>query len=119
MNTLIVVLNWNSREMTEQCLQSLLAMEKSSFQILVVDNGSRDGSVEYLRNRFPQIQVIANGRNLGFAVGCNVGIRQGLAEDADYVLLVNNDTIIDPNLLSELLAEARETQRPEFFLPRS
>jgi len=117
-NTLIVVLNWNSREMTEQCLQSLLAMEKSSFQILVVDNGSRDGSVEYLRNRFPQIQVIANGRNLGFAAGCNVGIRQGLAEDADYVLLVNNDTIIDPNLLSELLAEARRNPKAGILSPK-
>jgi GT2 family glycosyltransferase len=116
--TLIVVLNWNSREMTEQCLQSLLAMEGSSFEILVVDNGSRDGSVEYLRNRFPQIQVIANGRNLGFAAGCNVGIRQGLAEDADFILLVNNDTIIDPSLLSELLAEAQRSPKAGILSPK-
>lgn len=118
MKTLIVVLNWNSREMTEQCLQSLLAMEGSSFEILVVDNGSRDGSVEYLRNRFPQIQVIANGRNLGFAAGCNVGIRQGLAEDADFILLVNNDTIIDPSLLSELLAEAQRSPKAGILSPK-
>ena len=118
MKTLIVVLNWNSRKMTEQCLRSLLAMEGSSFQILVVDNGSRDGSVEYLRKRFPQIQVIANGRNLGFAAGCNVGIRQGLAEDADFVLLVNNDTIIDPRLLSELLAEAQRNPKAGILSPK-
>ena len=118
MKTLIVVLNWNSREMTEQCLQSLLAMEGSSFQILVVDNGSRDRSVEYLRNRYPQIQLIANSRNLGFAAGCNVGIRQGLAEDADFVLLVNNDTIIDPNLLSELLAEAQRNPKAGILSPK-
>ena len=104
--------------MTEQCLQSLLAMEGSSFEILVVDNGSRDGSVEYLRNRFPQIQVIANGRNLGFAAGCNVGIRQGLAEDADFILLVNNDTIIDPSLLSELLAEAQRSPKAGILSPK-
>jgi len=67
LKTLIVVLNWNSREMTEQCIHSLLAMEGDSFSITAVDNGSRDGSVEYLRSRFPQIRVMAISRNVGFA----------------------------------------------------
>jgi GT2 family glycosyltransferase len=115
---LIVVLNWNSREMTEDCLRSLLAMEGDSFDILVVDNGSRDGSVEYLRERFPQIEVIANGRNLGFAAGCNVGIRQGLAEGADYILLVNNDTVVDPALLKELVAEGARNHQAGIVSPK-
>src|SRR5678816_3362870 len=80
--------------MTEQCIHSLLAMEGDSFSIMVVDNGSRDGSVEYLRSHFPQIRVIAISRNIGFAAGCNIGIRQGLTDGVDYVLLVNNDTIV-------------------------
>src|SRR5450432_999701 len=90
---LIVVLNWNSRDMTKECIQSLLAMQGDSFKILVIDNGSRDGSVEYLRETFPQIDVTANGRNLGFAAGCNVGMKRAVAENFEYVLLVNNDTI--------------------------
>lgn len=117
MKTLIVVLNWNSREMTAQCIHSLLAME-GSFHILVVDNGSRDGSVEYLRNRFPQIRVVANRRNLGFAAGCNVGIRQGLAEAADYILLVNNDTVMDSGLLRELTAEAERNPKAGIVSPK-
>ena len=79
MRTLIVVLNWNSCEMTKECIQSLLAMEADAFKIMIVDNGSRDGSVEYLRDTFPGIDVVANGRNLGFAAGCNVGMRRALA----------------------------------------
>jgi GT2 family glycosyltransferase len=118
LKTLIVVLNWNGRALTEECLHSLLAMEGEPFEILVVDNGSRDGSVEYLRDRFPQVEIIANGRNLGFAAGCNIGIRQGLAEGADYVLLVNNDTIVDSSLLRELVAEAERNRQAGIVSPK-
>jgi len=118
LKTLIVVLNWNSREMTEQCIHSLLAMEGDSFSITAVDNGSRDGSVEYLRSRFPQIRVIAISRNVGFAAGCNIGIRQGLTDGVDYVLLVNNDTIVDPSLLRELLAEAQRNHKTGIVSPK-
>ena len=118
MKTLIVVLNWNSWEMTKECLQSLLAMEGDSFKILVVDNGSRDGSVEYLRGTFPQIEVTANGRNLGFAAGCNVGMRRAVEENFEYVLLVNNDTIVDPGLLRELLKQADENSKVGIVSPK-
>ena len=97
--------------MTKECIQSLLAMQGDSFKILVVDNGSRDGSVEYLRETFPQIDVIANGRNLGFAAGCNVGMKRAVAENFEYVLLVNNDTICDPGMLRELLKQADESSQ--------
>jgi GT2 family glycosyltransferase len=118
LRTLIVVLNWNSREMTKECIQSLLAMEGDSFKILVVDNGSRDGSVEYLRETFPQIEVTANGRNLGFAAGCNVGMKRAIAENFEYVLLVNNDTIVDPGLLRELLKQGDENQKAGIVSPK-
>ena len=111
MKILIVVLNWNSREMTRDCLASLLAMEGDAFKILVIDNGSRDGSVAFLRETFPEIEVIANGRNLGFAGGCNVGMKRAVAENFEYVLLINNDTVVQPNLLAELLAEAERSPK--------
>jgi GT2 family glycosyltransferase len=118
LRTLIVVLNWNSRDMTKECIQSLLAMQGDSFKILVVDNGSRDGSVEYLRETFPQIDVIANGRNLGFAAGCNVGMKRAVAENFEYVLLVNNDTICDPGMLRELLKQADESRKVGIVSPK-
>jgi GT2 family glycosyltransferase len=118
MRTLIVVLNWNSREMTKECIESLLAMEADAFKIMIVDNGSRDGSLEYLRDRFPGIDVVANGRNLGFAAGCNIGMRRALADGVDFVLLVNNDTVADPGLLRELLKQADDNRNAGIVSPR-
>lgn len=89
--------------MTAECLRSLLAMEGAEFSISVIDNGSSDASVEYLSGQFPGIRVLANGKNVGFAAGCNIGMRLALAEGAEFVLLVNNDTIVDRRLLAELL----------------
>src|SRR5437868_900505 len=116
--TVIIVLNWNSHETTNQCVQSLLAMEGDSFEILVIDNGSRDGSVEYLRRAFPQVEIIANSHNLGFAAGCNVGMKRALGQRADYVLLVNNDTVVTASFLAELLAESERNPNAGMVSPK-
>lgn len=92
--------------MTAECLRSLQAMVGASFKIVVIDNGSSDGSVAFLQKAFPPIEIIANDVNLGFAGGCNVGIRHAVREGADYILLVNNDTVVDPLMLQQLLKEA-------------
>jgi GT2 family glycosyltransferase len=115
---LIVVLNWNSCEMTKDCVTSLLAMKGAGFRILVIDNGSRDGSVAFLREAFPEIEVTANGRNLGFAGGCNVGMNRALVENFEHVLLINNDTVVKPNLLAELLAESERSPKAGMVSPR-
>jgi GT2 family glycosyltransferase len=85
---------------------------------MIVDNGSRDGSPENLRQAFPQIRVIENGRNLGFASGSNVGMQQALDQGRDYVLLVNNDTIVNPDLLVELLAESKRSPQAGMVSPK-
>jgi GT2 family glycosyltransferase len=72
--------------------------------VVVVDNGSEDGSPEALRNDFPDATLIRNGKNLGFAAGNNVGIRAALEMGAEYVLILNNDTEVDPNLIGELVS---------------
>jgi GT2 family glycosyltransferase len=102
----IVVLTWNQRDLTLDCLASLTEMyyPADRLQIIVVDNGSKDGTAAAVRARFPTATVLENGENLGFAEGNNVGIRHALQGPAEYVMLLNNDTVVDRAMLRELLA---------------
>lgn len=99
----IIILNWNGTNDTIECLKSLYMLDYPRFQIIVVDNGSTDNSVELLRERYPQIVLIENGSNLGFTGGNNIGIRYAMAHDADYIWLLNNDTVVGPDSLSKLV----------------
>lgn len=104
----IVVLNWNGANDTLACLDSLAALTYPNFNVVVLDNGSTDDSLERLRpHRAPYpLKLIETGRNLGFAEGNNVGIRHALDEGASFVLLLNNDTVVDPDLVTELVTAA-------------
>lgn len=102
----IVVLNWNQCEMTLECLASLAELDYPHYEVVVVDNGSRDGSPSVIHERFPEARVIENSENLGFVEGNNVGIRRALQQGADYVLLLNNDTVVDPQMLTALISVA-------------
>jgi len=104
--------------MTADCLRSLLAMQESNFRILVVDNGSSDGSEKFLRESFPEVDIIANPYNLGFAAGCNIGLRRALEENADYVFLLNNDTLVDQFLLRELVTQAENALQIAVVSPK-
>lgn len=102
-----VVVNWNLKEDTIRCVQSLLAGGVPAGQVIVVDNGSTDGSLEAVRARFGgAARVHSTGENLGFTGGVNQGIRLALQAGAAWVLLVNNDTEVDPGMLPALLAAA-------------
>ncbi len=105
----IVVLNFNGRADTIDCLASLekLTGKEAEALIYVVDNNSHDKSVEDIREKFPKIEVIANNENLGFSGGNNVGIKKALQTEVDWVLLLNNDTIVEPNFLDELIKFGR------------
>lgn len=107
----IIILNWNGKEYTIECLESLKHITYPNYKILMIDNGSTDGSVECFRERYPGMEIIENGENLGFAEGNNVGMRQVLETDADYVVLLNNDTIVDPQFLTELIKVAESDQK--------
>ena len=107
----VVVLCWNGREDTLACLASLERMRWPRLTVIVVDNGSTDGTLEAVRRDFPGATAIRSDENLGFAEGNNVGLRAALEAGADYVLLLNNDTIADQALVEALVAEAR--RRPD------
>jgi GT2 family glycosyltransferase len=101
-----VTLNWNRRDDTLACLASLAALDYAHKRLLLVDNGSTDGTIAAVSARFPEVEILANERNLGFAAGANVGLRHALAQGADYVFFINNDAVADPALLRHLLAAA-------------
>ncbi|NOZ05662.1 MAG: glycosyltransferase family 2 protein [Chloroflexi bacterium] len=103
----IVTLNWNRREETLTCLHSLQRSVYPNYRLLVVDNGSTDGSVETIRRQVPAAEVLVNECNLGFAAGANVGLRYALSQGAGFVFLVNNDTTVHPQALDELVRAAR------------
>lgn len=100
----IIVLTWNGRDLTLDCLRSLEAVHTPGAYGVVVDNASSDGTVAAIRERYgDRIAVIENDSNLGFAAGNNVGIRRALADGANFVLLLNNDTMVAPDFVDELL----------------
>jgi GT2 family glycosyltransferase len=99
----IVVLNWNKKEDTLSCLQSLAQADLGGASILVVDNGSKDHSLAAIRERFPDVQTLALAENRGYAGGNNAGIRVALEGRAEGVLLLNNDTRVAPDFLRALL----------------
>ncbi len=102
----IIILNWNGLADTLACLESLARLDYPACRTLLVDNGSGDGSVEAVAARFPDVAIIANGRNLGYAGGNNVGLRWAMSQGLDYALLLNNDTEVAPDLLRRLVAAA-------------
>ena len=109
-----IVLNWNGKEDTLECLHSLQRSTYSNLTTIVVDNGSTDGSVPAIRKVFPDLVVIENRDNSGFTGGNNIGIQHALENGAEYVWLLNNDTIIESDTLAKLVAKAESS--PDFGL---
>jgi GT2 family glycosyltransferase/glycosyltransferase involved in cell wall biosynthesis len=101
----VIIVNWNGRTHLATCLPALFAQSFRDFEVIVVDNGSTDGSVEWVKEQFAQVRVIQNQTNLGFAVANNQGIR---AAQGKLVALLNNDTQVDPQWLAEMV-EAMES----------
>jgi GT2 family glycosyltransferase len=95
----VVVPSWNGMDHLEKCLESLLSQKNPEFEVVVVDNGSADGSADFVAAHYPQVQLIRNKRNLGFAGGCNVGLR---AARGEVLVLLNQDVIVLPGWLGAL-----------------
>jgi GT2 family glycosyltransferase len=102
----IVLLNLNGYADTSDCIKSLEQIDYPNYEVIVVDNGSSDGSGERLAGEFPGVRMIVSKNNLGFTGGNNLGMQDALQRGADYVLLLNNDTVVDRAFLSHLVQVA-------------
>ena len=114
----IVLLNLNQHRMTIDCIESLTENDYTNFEIILVDNGSTDNSVEIfesLPQKYQNLKFIKNRENLGFAEGNNVGIRNS---DGDYILLLNNDTIVKKDFLSSLVDATKKFPNAGAFGPK-
>lgn len=114
MNIAIVILNYNGQEVLQECLESLRHL-KTDCQTIVVDNASTDRSGELVATKFPEVTLIRNQENLGFAEGNNVGIRSALDQGGEAVMLLNNDTKVDPELVGQLLAANTPLASPKIY----
>ena len=97
----VIVLNYRGQDHLAYCLPSLLRSEYENWELVCVDNASRDGSVEYVRRKFPQATLLVSQTNLGWSGGNNLGIRYALNNNACYIALVNNDILVHPRWLME------------------
>lgn len=105
----IVVVNWNNYEETAECLESLDALDYPDYRVIVVDNGSDDGSGAQLAADYGWCEVVFNDENLGFGGGCNSGIRTALEGGVQFVFLLNNDALVGAGFLREIVSVARNS----------
>jgi GT2 family glycosyltransferase len=115
----VIILNWNGIKDTLDCLKSAKSLNTENFdlKILVVDNASTDDSLERLKE-IPDIETISNKNNMGFAGGNNVGIKYVLKNGADYVVILNNDTVLEKNSLSILIKTASDNPKAGTLSPK-
>lgn len=111
----VVILNWNGKEFLRECLESLKKQNVSDNEIIVVDNGSTDGSVSWLKECCPEVIIIENRENLGFAKGNNSGFKVAKGK---FILVLNNDTVLEVKFIEELLKVAESEERIGMVAPK-
>lgn len=115
----VVVPSYNRRDALLAALESVFASDYTRFRALVVDDCSQDDSVVEVRRRFPDCEVLVHAKNLGFAAGCNAGFEVARAAGADLVFLLNQDTLVEPDLLSRLVRSMDEHPRAGIVGPKT
>ena len=115
----ILVLNWNGYEVTTACVTSLQKIYYNNKKIIIVDNGSIDGSGDIFKDKFQDVDVLALEKNYGYAGGNNRGITFALGKyKPDYILILNNDTVVEPNFLSSMVKIAEKENNCAAVVPK-
>ena len=113
----IIILNWNKGQDTIECLHSVYRMNYTNFNVLVIDNASTDKSFQQITSEFPDLWLVKNEMNTGFTGGNNQGIDIALSDGADYVWLLNNDTVVEVDTLSKLVDVAEQSENVGMVSP--
>jgi len=113
-----VILTFNNYEDTKECLRSLRRTNYRNLSILVVDNGSSDGTPEHIKDEFPEVKVIETGHNLGVPWGYNIGFSYALHAGAQYILMLNNDTVVEPQMIHHLVKAAQGNPDVGILMPK-
>lgn len=107
----VVLVTWNNGKDTLECLESLSHLQYPNYSVIVVDNGSSDGSGELIKTMHPETELLPLSPNRGYAGGCNPGIRRALGRGAEFVWLLNNDTVVQPDALTRMVELAYQRLR--------
>jgi len=110
-NVAIVIVNWNSFDLTRDTLLSLQKSNFQNFDCIVVDNGSADNSACQLNNLFPEIILLLAGENKGFTGGNNIGMQYALDKGYEFIMMLNNDVEVDPNFLNPLVQKLKANEK--------
>jgi len=105
--TAVIIVNWNGWRDTLQACASVIRWGGPNLKLILVDNASTDDSIVRIRKQLPAVELIANSVNAGFAGGCNLGIRRALDLGCKYILLLNNDAVVGPKTISELIVASK------------
>lgn len=114
----IILVNWDGLDDTLECLASLNKIDYKNYRIMVVDNGSKNNQANIIKERFPKIELIKNKENKGFVIANNQGIEQALKNNTDYILLLNNDTVVKRNFLDVLIEYAEQNRDVGILSPK-
>ena len=114
----IVIVNWNGKEDTGHCLRSIFGSSHDKIEVVVVDNGSKDGSQDYIRRKFPGVTLVENGKNLGFGKANNIGASLAFKKGASQLMLLNNDTLIEKDALRIMVDRLLKDTRIGIVAPK-
>jgi GT2 family glycosyltransferase len=118
-NATIVIVSWNAKEYLDKCLTSVANQSHPDYNVIFLDNGSGDGTVDFIRKRFPGVQLMSLDRNYGFAKANNIGIEEALKNpQTKHIVLLNSDTIVERDFLKELIATAESNPKIGCCQPR-
>jgi len=113
----VIIVNWNGRHLLKECLDSVYAQSLKDFEVILVDNASKDGSAEFVRKNYPKVKLVLNRSNLGFAEGNNIGIRAA-SPASEYIALLNTDARPSKKWLKALVSAAEAHPEAGSFTPK-
>tara|TARA_A100001015_G_scaffold33055_1_gene36635 strand:- start:531 stop:1004 length:474 start_codon:yes stop_codon:yes gene_type:complete len=114
----IVILTWNNSKILKRCLESIENVDHKNFTISVIDNNSSDDSLKMISQNFPNVQTIKNSKNFKFGRGYNEGLKKINVEDNDFIILLNDDTIVSRNFIDELINPLVKDQKAIISTPK-